>query len=102
MHRKVFYAIHNDRMRLDKPADIAAFMTKNGIDAAKFMEVYGSFGVQAKLRQANQLVDGYRIDGVPAMGIQGRFYTSGALAGDNGLMLVVTDYLLQRLRNKLN
>jgi hypothetical protein len=36
------------------------------------------------------------------MGIQGRFYTSGALAGDNGLMLVVTDYLLQRLRNKLN
>ena len=33
MHRKVFYAIHNDRMRLDKIEDIAAFMAKNGVDA---------------------------------------------------------------------
>ena len=32
MHRKVFYAIHNDRQKLDKPAEIAAFMTKNGVD----------------------------------------------------------------------
>ena len=43
MHRKVFYAIHNDRQQLDKPADIAAFMAKNGVDGAKFLEVYNSF-----------------------------------------------------------
>ena len=98
MHRKVFYAIHNDRMRLDKPADISAFMSKNGVDAAKFMEAYDSFGTQAKLRQANQLVDGYKIDGVPALGIHGRFYTSGTLAGTNEQALAVTDVLVQRLR----
>lgn len=98
MHRKVFYAIHNDRMRLDQPAEISAFMAKSGIDAAKFMEAYSSFGTQAKLRQANQLVDGYKIDGVPALGIQGRFYTSGTLAGDNSRALAVTDFLLQQLR----
>jgi thiol:disulfide interchange protein DsbA len=98
LHRKVFYAIHNDRMRLDQPAEISAFMAKNGVDAAKFMEAYGSFGTQAKLRQANQLVDGYKIDGVPALGIQGRFYTSGTLAGDNGRALAVADFLVQRVR----
>jgi len=98
MHRKVFYAIHNERLRLDKPAEIAAFMTKNGVDAAKFMEAYDAFGIQAKLRQANRLVDGYKIDGVPAIGIQGRFYTSGTLAGSNERALVVTDQLVQRLR----
>ena len=98
MHRKVFYAIHNDRMRLDQPAEISAFMAKNGVDAAKFMDAYNSFGIQAKLRQANQLVDGYKIDGVPALGIHGRFYTSGTLAGDNVRALAVTDYLVQRLR----
>jgi protein dithiol oxidoreductase (disulfide-forming) len=98
MHRKVFYAIHNDRMRLDKPAEISAFMTKNGVDAARFMEAFGSFTTQTRLRQANDLVAGYKIDGVPAIGIHGRFYTSGTLAGTNDKALVVTDLLVQRLR----
>ena len=98
MHRKVFYAIHRDRLALDKPADIAAFMTGNGVDAARFMEAFNSFGTQTRVRQANQLVDGYKIDGVPALGIHGRFYTSGSLAGDNERALAVADFLLQRLR----
>ncbi len=98
LQRKVFYAIHVERQRLDNPTEIAAFATKNGIDPDKLMESFNSFGTQAKLKQANQLVDGYKIDGVPAIGIQGRFYTSGTLAGDNAKALVVTDYLLQRLR----
>ncbi len=98
MHRKVFAAIHNDRLKLDKPADIAAFMTKNGADGAKFVEVMNSFGVQTKARQAKQLAEAYRIDGVPALGIQGRFYTSGSLAGGQDKMLVVADFLIQASR----
>ena len=98
MHRKVFYAIHHDRLRLDQPAEISAFMAKNGVDPVKFMEAFNSFTTQTRLRQANQLVDGYKIDGVPAMGIQGRFYTSGTLAGTNEKALAVTDALVRRLR----
>lgn len=98
MHRKVFYAIHHDRKRLDKPAEISAFMASNGVDTAKFMEAFDSFTTQTKLRQANQLVEGYKIDGVPAMGIHGRFYTSGTLAGNNDKALAVTDVLIQRIR----
>jgi thiol:disulfide interchange protein DsbA len=98
MQRKVFYAIHVERQRLDNPAELAAFATKNGIDPARLTEAVNSFGIQAKLKQANQLVDGYKIDGVPAIGVQGRFYTSGSLAGDNERALAIADYLLQRLR----
>lgn len=98
MHRKVFAAIHNERMKLDKPAEIQAFMTKNGVDGAKFIEVMNSFGVQTKARQAKQLAESYRIDGVPALGIQGRFYTSGSLAGGQDRMLVVADFLIQASR----
>lgn len=98
MHRKVFYAIHNDRQKLDKPADIAAFMTKNGVDGAKVVELMGSFGVQTKARQAKQLAEAYKIDGVPALGIQGRFYTSGSLAGGQDRMILVAEYLIQSNR----
>ena len=98
MHLKVFYAVHSERLRLDNPADIAAFMGRNGVDSAKFMAAYDSFSVQTKVSQATQLAADYKIDGVPALGVQGRFYTSGALAGTNDRSLAVVDYLVQRLR----
>jgi thiol:disulfide interchange protein DsbA len=98
MHRKVFNAIHQQRQRLDKEADIAAFMTANGVDGAKFIELYKSFGVQTKARQAQLLANAYKIDGVPAMGVQGRFVTSGSQAGSNERALAVTDVLVQSLR----
>lgn len=98
LQRKVFYAIHGERQRLDKPADIAAFLAKNGVDSAKFMDVFSSFSVQTKVRQASQLSEAYRIDGVPAIGVQGRFYTSVSLAGGPDRALQVTDFLVQRVR----
>ena len=98
MHRKVFYALHNDRVHLDKLPEIAAFMAKSGVDGAKFQEVFNSFTVQTKARQAKQLSEAYKIDGVPALGIQGRYYTSIALAGSADKALEVTDYLIQRAR----
>jgi thiol:disulfide interchange protein DsbA len=73
-------------------------MKENGADPAKFLETYKSFGVNTKSTRARQLTDAYKIDGVPAMGVQGRFYTSGALAGSHERMLQVVDALVQRSR----
>ena len=101
LHRKVFSAVHLDRMRLDKLPEILAFVTKNGVDGAKFTEAFNSFSVQTKIRQAKQLAEAYRIDGVPTLGIQARFYTSGSLAGSADRTLAVADYLIQRSRKKI-
>ena len=98
MHRKVFDAIHQQRQRLDKEADLAAFMTANGVDGAKFIELYKSFTVQSKAKQAQQLSQAYKIEGVPTMAVQGRYTTSGSQAGSNERALAVTDALVQSLR----
>lgn len=99
LHRKVFYAIHNERQRLDKPADIQSFVAKQGVDAAKFMETYASFGVQTKAQQARKLAEAYKIDGVPSIGVHGRWYTSATLAGSPERALAVTDFLIQKARS---
>jgi thiol:disulfide interchange protein DsbA len=98
MHRKVFNAIHQQHRRLDKDADIQAFMQENGVDGAKFMDVFKSFAVQTKARQYSQLTDAYKIDGVPALGVQGRYYTSVALAGSHERALQVVEFLAQKVR----
>lgn len=98
MQRKVFAAIHVGRKRLDKEADILALMTANGVDAAKFSDAFKSFSVQAKVRQARQLSDAYKIDGVPTLGVHGRFFTSPSLTGGHERALAVANELIQRVR----
>ena len=98
LHKRVFAAIHVQRQRLDKEADIATFVSSNGGDGAKVVEALKSFGVATKMRQAKQAMDAYKIDGVPALGIHGRWFTSGSLANGNDKALLVADYLIQRAR----
>ena len=98
MHRKVFAAIHVQRKRLDKEADIVEFMTQNGVDGAKFAEAYKSFGVATKVRQGKALSEAYKIDGVPSIGVAGRWFTAPSLAGSPERALAVTDALIQMAR----
>ncbi|MFM9880337.1 MAG: thiol:disulfide interchange protein DsbA/DsbL [Burkholderiaceae bacterium] len=100
LHRKVFYAIHVEKIQLNKEELILAWMQKQGVDKAKFSEIYNSFGVNAKASKAKQLQDAYKVSGVPAMGIAGRFYTDGQLAQNMDKALAVTDYLIAEVRKK--
>jgi thiol:disulfide interchange protein DsbA len=99
MHRRVFLAIHQQMQRLEREADQLAFLKAQGVDTARFAEFSRSFSVQTKMRQARQLADAYKIDGVPTIGVQGRFYTSGSLAGSNEAALAVADFLIKRVRS---
>ena len=98
LHGKVFQALHEEGLKLDKPELIADFMAKNGVDRAKFLSVFDSFAVQTKCRQARSLADAYKIDGVPAIGIGGQFLTSISLNGTPEKTLATVDFLVNRLR----
>lgn len=98
LHARVFAAIHNGQQRLDKEADQVAFAKSQGVDPGKFTETANSFSVQTRMRQAKQLAQSYRIEGVPTLGVQGRFVTSVAMAGDAARALAVVDYLVAQVR----
>ncbi len=98
LHRKVFNAMHVERNPLNTPEAIGDFVAKNGVDKAKFLDTMNSFSVQAKSKQAAALSAGYKIDGTPAIGIDGRYYTAGSLAGSNERSLAVTEYLMALAR----
>jgi thiol:disulfide interchange protein DsbA len=98
LHAKVFHAIHVERQALDKESAIVAWAEKNGLDKAKFQELYNSFSVQTKARKAAQLQDQYKVQGVPALGVAGRYYTDATLAGSMDHALQVTEYLVSEVR----
>jgi len=104
LHRKVFQAIHGERTRLRTAEDMATFALKNGVDPIAFMTTFNSFGVQTKAQQARQTALAYKIDAVPALGVQGRYYTNGNLAnaglppGPADRLLDVVDVLIGKVR----
>ena len=94
LHTKVFNAIHVERQALSTADQVSAWAEKQGINKAKFVETYNSFPVATKSRKATLLQDSYKVDGVPALGVAGKFYTSGSVAQTMERALVVTDYLI--------
>jgi protein dithiol oxidoreductase (disulfide-forming) len=98
LHAKVFQAIHANHEPINREDLIVAWAGKQGLDPAKFKEVYNSFSVASKAKRASQLQDAFKVQGVPALGVAGRYYTDGDLAGNIDRALQVTDYLVAEAR----
>lgn len=98
MHRKVFTALHVQKIRLDNDAEIGAWIKANGADSTKVMDAMKSFSVATKTRQTRQLGADYKIEGVPTLGIQGRYTTSPSIAGTPERALAVADQLIAQSR----
>lgn len=102
LHKKVFHAIHVEKQSLGTAEQITAWIEKQGVSRAKFTEAYNSFPVVTKVRKATQLQEFYKVDGVPALGVAGRYFTSGSLAQTMERALTVTDYLLDLTRKNMS
>ncbi len=98
LHAKVFYAVHVEKQQLNREDTIGAWLEKQGVDKAKFTELYNSFSVSTKARRATQLQEAYKVQGVPALGVAGRFYTDGGLAGTMDRAITVADYLIAQVK----
>ena len=100
LHKKVFYAIHVEKQSLTTADQVTAWAEKQGINKAKFVDAYNSFPIATKIRKATLLQDAYKVDGVPALGVAGRYFTSGSVTQTMERALLVTDYLVGLARSK--
>lgn len=99
LHGQVFAAIHLDKQKLARGDEIGDWVGKQGVDKAKFMEQYNSFSVSTKATRGAQLQNAYRVEGVPALGVAGRFYTDGSLARSMERALQVVEFLTGEVRS---
>ena len=98
LHAKVFRAIHVERNRLATDDAIFEWVGKQGVDVAKFKATYNSFTVSNQIRKATQLQNEYDVEGVPSLGVAGRYYTDGTKAGNMENVLRVVNGLIASSR----
>jgi len=81
LHKSIFHAIHVERKRLGDEAAVVDFVSSQGVDRAKFINAFESFGVEARLHRTAQMLSNYKVDRVPMVVIDGRFVTAPWIAG---------------------
>jgi thiol:disulfide interchange protein DsbA len=98
LHAPLFESIHRARLNTAAEQPFTEWLTKQGVDHAKFHEAFKSFGVQSKIRRAVQLTTAYRIDGTPAIAVNGTYTISVDQAKSMGGMLRIADHLAGEIR----
>jgi thiol:disulfide interchange protein DsbA len=90
LHMKVFHSIHKENQQLFDDAAVTKWAAAQNLDAKKFAETYGSFGVSF----------------TPSMAVNGKYYTGPSMtaAGGGGVdylrFLQVLDQLIAMERGK--
>ncbi len=95
VHSQIFRAYHLERQPLLSRADQRDFLVeKAGISAADFDKAYESFAVKTRMKQSDQRIRAFGINGVPALIVQGKYVVDSASAGGMEQMLKVADHLI--------
>ena len=98
----VFNAVHVKGLKLVDDKSIQEWAVAQGIDAKKFSDAYKSFGVSGKVNRANQLAQGAKIRGVPAIAVDGKYLVVGQDVKTHEEMLALADKVIEKARSERN
>ena len=96
VHDGLFEALAGERRPLNDAESLADFVAQYGVDAEEFVSTYNSFGVRARVQQAQSKIRGARITGTPTMLVDGKYVTSASMAGGHENVLKVVEYLAEK------
>lgn len=102
MHDVIFNKIHGEhRMITSKDTLQELFKEHAGVNEEDFNKAWSSFSVASKMKRADLLARRFRITGVPAIIIDGKYATDATKAGSYANVFEVVDYVArQQLKAK--
>lgn len=70
-----------------------AWAVQNGISADAFAKAFNSFYVNTQMQQADEITNGYQVQGVPYIAVDGKFSTDVGKAGSENKLISLIDFL---------
>jgi thiol:disulfide interchange protein DsbA len=98
----VFHALHEKGLKLYDDKSIAEWVTAQGVDAKKFSDAYNSFGVVSKVKRGDQLAQGAKIQGVPAIVVDGKYLVINEGVKDYAELVARADKVIDKARADRN
>jgi thiol:disulfide interchange protein DsbA len=83
-HQAVFDSIHKQKQELFTDPAVIDWAVKQGMDKAKFEQVYNSFGIDAKVQRGVAMGKAYGVQFTPAMAVNGKYWTGPSMVASAG------------------
>jgi len=99
-HMDAFKAFQVEHKPLATAEDWAEFFSAYGVDKAKAINTYNSFGVNSMVMQAEARMRSYKVSGTPEMVVEGKYRINANMTGGQGDMLKVVDFLVAKVRKE--
>ena len=94
VHNALFEALVVERRQLNTAEALADFVAEHGVDSDEFLKNFKSFGVNARMQQAQAKIRGARVTGTPTMLVNGKYLVSASTAGSPEAAIEVVEYLV--------
>ena len=94
----LFDIIHMEKKRVASQEQLAEFFTRFGVSEEEFNKLYNSFSVRVSVRKAEALAKAYRLTGVPAIIVNGKYLVENRLAKSNERMMEIVNFLVDKER----
>ncbi|SMN15211.1 Periplasmic thiol:disulfide interchange protein DsbA [uncultured Candidatus Thioglobus sp.] len=98
IHDLLFKAIHAQKNRINSKSDFVNLVVDFGVKKEKVEKALNSFSVRTKVNKSKLNTVKYHTSGVPAIVVNGKYWTDATHAGSSFQMLKVVDYLIKKER----
>ena len=96
LHWPLYDNHHFDGRQLNEEKNIVEWVAGNGVDRARFVELWKSNEIKLQIEAAKKALDAYQVKGVPSFVVDGKYLTSAKMAGGVREMMRVVEQLVER------
>jgi thiol:disulfide interchange protein DsbA len=96
IHLKFFSEIHNKKNYMKTLDALTVFVQEHGVERSEFIDAMNSFTVENQVRKATKMVTDYKLNGVPAVAVNGKYLISASMAGSYDNMIKIMNYLIKK------
>jgi thiol:disulfide interchange protein DsbA len=84
LHEKVYTSVHREGQQLFTDQAVVEWAKRQGLDGAKFQQVYSSFGIDSKLQRSMAMSRAYGVQFTPSIAVNGKYYTGPSMVAGSG------------------
>ena len=95
MHSRIFDTVQSGRNPMRTDEQIVNFITSQGVDRNRFLELYNSPRIASLAQAAVELQGLFGINSVPTVVIDGRYVTSPSIVAESGMRTGMTEAQMQ-------
>lgn len=96
LHWPIYDNHHFDGKQLNEEKNIVEWVSHNGVDHDRFVQLWHSEQIAAQVASAKKALETYEVKAVPTFIIDGKYLATSRVTGSVKSMMEVVDYLVGR------